>query len=378
MKTRLAACFICVFLFLTACTRTPSDDTTSTTKESAIESSQAAIEGSAAVKAVVEGADKSSVFALITPSSGALYEDFQEEDARKMGYKYDDMAMLESVYILTLAESVDFTLEKVEYNPNFSYFEKDSDLVKFGAKRGDLFVLNVSLPEGAPNMRLVAAESGYMRLAAWPCAYIGTGDAGAIYISPNKAFDDMGTDSPIAQLSIAAVTAAAIERNTPEPAETVRPEDLMWTANKYWYTLAHALTLMVDGIKGSYNWQNTQIPCHIVHDCGLAIFPELTHPELDDTYFTWPDSDPNSGRNYGSELCRMLPYDYGNTISFEVHAVQARGDGTAYVDLTIDSDRVLEKPLKYRVEWQENLIGDLTTPFPYHMTKIKLLNSSDT
>ncbi|HOO25856.1 MAG TPA: hypothetical protein PKW24_04535 [Clostridiales bacterium] len=377
MKKRLLILCLCLSLLLSACGKTEKTQGDST--EQILNTAVGEITATSAenfspvVGKVLRKAEKDSVFAVVTDSMSDLYKELSAEAAEEIKYTPVDASLpLEKVFVLVVADSVDFWLESVNYIAEFNFFEKSKPLAEFSGKRGNLFCFDVFLPEGAPSTRLVAAKTASQHLAAWPCGYDGLGE-GAIYVGPENAFGSVYM-AGLEKLSIAAAVAASIEGNRPEIPKIITPVQLMWADNQYWYTIAHALTLILNDFKGAYTWNSAEVPCHIVHDCGRALFPDLDYPEPDDTYFKWPSDDPESGENYKDTPCKMIPFDYGDSVTFEVIKSEVTARGKAYVELRVDSKSMLEKPLKFKVNWEAAEYMDLSTPFPYRLTDLQLID----
>ncbi|HRT82703.1 MAG TPA: hypothetical protein P5127_06035, partial [Oscillospiraceae bacterium] len=59
---------------------------------------------------------------------------------------------------------------------------------------------------------------------------------------------------------------------------------------------------------------------------------------------------------------------------FEVIKSEVTARGKAYVELRVDSKSMLEKPLKFKVNWEAAEYMDLSTPFPYRLTDLQLID----
>lgn len=324
---------------------------------------------------ILGGAGEGDLFAVVQNPSSRFYRPLEQESFRQIDLPDLSFGLgQERVFLVLLAEEARISVESVDYLSAFQHFEMTGTLAAVEGKRGDVFAMDTYLAEVIPNVRVAAVPSREIALGLWYSTYDGSGEVEIQYISEDDLLQPLDEYSVIASLSAAAAIQAAVDRQTPDPPEHITPEELMWTPIQYWYTVSAALTLIQDKELGMFGWPSAQLPCSVVHACGEALFPELAHPELDTTFFSWPDPDPTSGRNYGSELCTMLPFDYGNTVSWEVLGTGFDPrEKTGFVAVQVDSGYILDQPVIYRVDWVGDPLLDIHSPFSYRLTGLTKL-----
>ncbi len=375
MKKKIFAPLLCLCFFLTCGLAGCLDKDKETDPNEAVNGEQEATDNLPdSIKELMANAEEGDLFVVVTRDSPDLHQALTAEKSTDIGlpeYSAGDGLEKEKAYIIPLFDEVQFKMEKIEYLSTYDFFELEDVLSEFTGNRGDIFSLDIFLTESIPPIRLLAIHPHATKLAVWDCSYFGMGDDQAIYISTENTLLPIAEYSNLNNLSIAAAVSAIYYRNSPELPQYVTPEELLSGPETYWYTLAHALTLFENDERGLYTWTKGEVPCHIVHDCGEAIFPDLGPPELDDSYFSWPDKDPSAGKNYGKEPCGLTPFDFGNALSYEVYdAGMTVEPKKGYVLVKIASDTILDEDVFYRVEWEANDILDLMSPFQYHMTGI--------
>ncbi len=321
------------------------------------------------IEEILKGGGADDFFAVVANPTSKSYQALLKEnsisiDIPKNSFGLDE----EKVFLIPISDNITFSLESIEYKSIVNHFYKEGVIAEKKAKKGELLSFSTYLAESAPQMRIVGVPEWYMSLGVWYCAYDGKGDSDVVYVGAASALNPIKNNINIESLSVAAAISTALERETPELPTHMTPEDLLWTPYVYWRTVTDALTLIANNELGEYQYTQVQFPCYSVHACGEALFPELAHPELDTTYFVWPDAVLTSGVNYGGENCIMQPSDYGNSVIWDVLESKDNPDKkSGFVIVKVSSEYTLEKPVTYKVEWEADMYQDLQSPFQYHL-----------
>lgn len=329
------------------------------------------------VENILDNAGKRDIFAIVSNPNSKTYQALLEEESIQIDTPEDSFGLAdERVFIIPISEEVTIKLENVDYNSTLNYFYRPEIVVEKEGKKGEVLYFDTYLPEGIPQMRVIVVPQYEIRLGAWYCQYDGEGTGDVVYISDTSAFQPIKNNSNIESLSVAATVTAILSKQTSEISEYITPEKILWKPEIYWDTIVEALTLIADKESGMFEWTSVEFPCQAVHKCGEALFPELSHPILEEEFFIWPDENHTSGINYGFENCIMYPADYGNIVAWKVLESKDNSDNkSGYVVVEAYSKYHLEKPVIYKVNWEADIYQDMMSPFQYHLVGLTKLEA---